>query len=240
MKVSTCSYSSLFVRRRAFTLVELLVVIVIIVSLASISFVVATKTRNSTDKVQCTANLKELHTAALAYSHDHYGRLPSNGLDDDPETSLDESEGWYVAVAPYLYGDMSTTKVARLDGKFRCTADERMRAYKSKDLKEASPETVSYVPWTDGSDVLEDVESPINISRGYAQDSVPWISDGIAIPTNKNVTKASDFEEYVLPAAERHDNSINVIYANGSIKTILSPTFMTTGEGVALKEHLKR
>ena len=225
-------------RQAAFTLVELLVVIVIIIGLASIVIPMAMNAKGSTDVAECVTNLKELHTARLAYSNDNYGRLPANGMDDNEETLLDESKGWFVALAPYVY-DSSDSKKVLLEGKFRCPADLNQRQYNKKQNVEASAQTVSYVCWTDGSDNPEDPQSPINISRGYNQDTVAWLSDGNPVISGKNIANELDFTQAVLPAAERHGGKINVLYATGAIKTVEDPTFYKVSPGIAQKEHLK-
>ncbi len=63
-------------RRRAFTLVELLVVIGIIAVLAGILFPVFAHARARGQQTHCAANMRQVHTALVAYSEDHGGLLP--------------------------------------------------------------------------------------------------------------------------------------------------------------------
>ncbi len=236
MKFPVSSFSS---TKKGFTLVELLVVIIIIVSLMGITFVVVFKGRDSTDNAQCVSNLRELWSAGLKFSNDFNGRLPSNGMDDNEDTVADESKGWMVAIAPYLYGS-DIAAVPLLDDKFRCVADRMVRKYEPGTKVKASFDSVSYVPWTDGSDDLDNPQSPINMARGYHQSDVAWLSDGEGLPTNKNIVTASDFEEYVQPAVYRHKDKINVLYVGGTIKSVEKPTFETVSPGGATKKHLVR
>lgn len=213
--------------RKGFTLVELLVVIMIIGVLVSITLPVVYRMAGSAEKTACANNLKDLYGAATLYQHEHYGRLPANGMSDLDDTPYNESLGWFVSLAPYLYGKDQVGAKIRLDGKFRCPADEKLGILSKDKTKfvEASKDVLSYVPWTDGSDDPDDEQSPINVSRGKQYGEIIWLSDGLAeeLPPNKNITTRAAFEKVVVPAATRHDGAINVVFANGAIKPIESP-----------------
>jgi prepilin-type N-terminal cleavage/methylation domain-containing protein/prepilin-type processing-associated H-X9-DG protein len=64
-------------RRRAFTLVELLVVIGIIAVLISILMPALTRARDQSMRVKCLANLKTLTNAWMMYTNDNKGKLVS-------------------------------------------------------------------------------------------------------------------------------------------------------------------
>src|SRR5579871_2778415 len=67
------------VRRRAFTVIEIIVVIGIMVCLMTILLPVLVRARESGKRVQCLANLKSLTTAWLAYAADNDQRLCVGG-----------------------------------------------------------------------------------------------------------------------------------------------------------------
>ena len=66
---------------RAFTLVELLVVIGIIAILMGILLPVLAKARASAADVKCKSNLRQLMTGALLFANEHKGSLPGNWFD---------------------------------------------------------------------------------------------------------------------------------------------------------------
>jgi type II secretory pathway pseudopilin PulG len=65
-------------RRRAFTLVELLVVIGIIIALVGLILPVFARAREEGKRIQCLSNLRQLTTAWLAYGADNAGYMCSS------------------------------------------------------------------------------------------------------------------------------------------------------------------
>jgi len=72
MTGATCILKS----RRAFTLVELLVVIVIIGLLAAVSTVAVSKVRSAAGRISCASNLRNLGTAVQLHCADQNGMFP--------------------------------------------------------------------------------------------------------------------------------------------------------------------
>ena len=84
--------------RRAFTLVELLVVVGIISVLAAILLPALARAREQGRRVQCAANLRQLAAAALAYADQNRGLLP--GIGTFPQQPHDWVY-WFFASPPY-------------------------------------------------------------------------------------------------------------------------------------------
>ena len=73
---------------RAFTLVELLVVIGIIALLLSILLPALSRVRESSRRAQCLANINELGRAVLLYCHDNKDHLPDAGSGNAPDALM--------------------------------------------------------------------------------------------------------------------------------------------------------
>jgi prepilin-type N-terminal cleavage/methylation domain-containing protein len=85
--------------RRAFTLAELLCVIAILAVLAGLVFMAASGVLRFAKRTACTANLRQVGMAALAYAADHRDRLPAEqnyGIDDPKR-----SPAWFFRLPPY-------------------------------------------------------------------------------------------------------------------------------------------
>jgi prepilin-type N-terminal cleavage/methylation domain-containing protein/prepilin-type processing-associated H-X9-DG protein len=118
---------------RAFTLVELLVVMAIIAILLALLVPAVQSVRASATETQCLNNLRQLGIA-LHHHHDAKRRFPAaRGLHPEKITS---AQGWMYQLLPYL--DQSNLQNEHLDiwgavptqqvGMFLCPADPRVSA----------------------------------------------------------------------------------------------------------------
>jgi prepilin-type N-terminal cleavage/methylation domain-containing protein len=100
--------------RRAFTLVEMLVVVAIIAVLAGILFPVFSRSREQARKTGCTSNLSQIGKAVLLYSADAGEFLPQvDPREDNDGTSWDQCPPLHVVLGSY----------AKSTAIFRCPSD---------------------------------------------------------------------------------------------------------------------
>ena len=209
-------------RAAGFTLIELMVVIAIMVTLAGIAGTAIYSHMGVGDEAKCRAHLEQLVQLGTKYSQDisHSGLLPTSGMDDDEDTdTVDESEGWWISVAPELDAVVFPRQMGgkmKVSSIFHCPADKRVEIGADSTFA-ADVNSVSYVSWTDASDDPENPNSCIRTTAKQNLDVLPWLSDGKPVK-GKSVTDVTTFKKQVMSTAERHNGKILVAYASGAVK----------------------
>lgn len=103
--------------KRAFTLIELLIVIAIISILSAILFPVFGKARSSARRTACLSNVKQIGTAIGMYTSDYDGAFPNNG---DPYLWVGKRFRWpimpYLGVANVSTSESSTDRFKSANG----------------------------------------------------------------------------------------------------------------------------
>ena len=90
-----------YARRRAFTLVELLVVVGIIAILIAILLPALRRAREAANAVQCSSNQRQLMMAFLMFANDNKGRLPGNYWDAIAQQPTDpQKRDWLIGDNP--------------------------------------------------------------------------------------------------------------------------------------------
>ncbi len=90
--------------RKAFTLVELLIVIGIIALLISILLPTLGRAREQAVTFQCLSNLRQCGIAFFEYAQDYHDIMPY------PTTTLNPGQLWFNAIDPYLAAHVNTTR----------------------------------------------------------------------------------------------------------------------------------
>ena len=217
--------ASSFRSLRGFTLIEIMVVIAILASLMAIATPAIYAHMSAGTDAKCRANLEQLAQLGIKYSQDmaNRGTLPTSGMDDDEDTeTVDESEGWWLSLAPELDAVVLPKKAGdkmKVSTIFHCPADHRFEVDASASTFPADCKSVSYVSWTDGSEDKDNPNSPIKTTAKQNLDMLPWLSDGNPVK-GESVTDVATFTKQVLPAAERHNGKIFVVMASGVVKVV--------------------
>ncbi len=89
-------------KSRAFTLIEILVVIAIIAVLTSLLLMAASSIRTNSDIAGSVSNLRQWGLALGLYVADNDGSLPRRGQGVQPLGQIDRATDWFNALPPYL------------------------------------------------------------------------------------------------------------------------------------------
>jgi prepilin-type N-terminal cleavage/methylation domain-containing protein/prepilin-type processing-associated H-X9-DG protein len=100
---------------RAFTLIELLMVIVIVAILATLSVAAASKVSDYSKRSACLSNLRQWGAALLLYTGDNNGQLPRRGQGVRMVGQFNRPEDWFNALPPFM--GLATLQEMRAEGR---------------------------------------------------------------------------------------------------------------------------
>lgn len=105
-------------KARAFTLVELLVVIAVVAILAALLLLVTSKAKESARRAFCASNLRQIVLATLVYADEHDDTFPAQPVGDGALARAVGGDGtnYYDLLMPYLNSPQSWLCPSTLDG----------------------------------------------------------------------------------------------------------------------------
>ena len=205
--------------KRAFTLVEVLVVIFIICVLAAFLFPVGSKSRENARRSSCQSNLKQIGLGFMQYIRDYDEKFPLATTDDDGSGAYNANfdRGWMDNVQPYL---------------------------KSTQIFQCPSESANYSPPLRATDYW--YSAPVEQIRDLAAVSksaqTVMCGDGVAMPSAFMATHGAIATKSVAPALKyngeiwditettdgkggrRHLRGLNFLFCDGHVRWLKPET----------------
>jgi prepilin-type N-terminal cleavage/methylation domain-containing protein len=205
--------------KQGFSLTELLVVIFIVITLATVSFMATQNMKSKAHTAIALGNLRQLSLAAHAVADERYDILPST-------TWKSESNGtnltyWWTPLIDFLHPETN----GKIHGLFRDSASPEGRKYHSSEFRTAKWAEISYIPWADGSTDWNSQMRGIKRSRLREPARQPYLSTvvmGSAVPA---VMSEADFKSRVLPSSEWRDGAILLLFCDGRAEMVRMPVY---------------
>ena len=166
-------------RAPAFTVLEVLVVVMVIGILVLLSLPVIGKLRARAQRVQCTANLKSLHVATQLYMQEHH-QWPQIRLSAQSDEGWESfAKGWLAAIAPY--GPSAKTWIC----------PTRQNHIGNPDFTQSGHERIDYIPtpFDDKPTTPHDIGTPNTSGKTVP---VPWFSEAEDVHGNGNLVIFAD------------------------------------------------
>ena len=199
--------------KRGFTLIELLVVIAIIAILAAILFPVFGRARENARRASCSSNLKQIGLGLAQYVSENDGVFPKTYGENT-------RGGWSQELAKYV----------KNNDLFRCPSNPQNNANTRNDA-EIVTDTANGLPIIKQSYVSNDHvicgRTPLNESQVKSSATKIAVTEG----SNGVDMLAADWDDgrddVVRRAYAGHLGTMNVLYIDGHVKSLLPTKTMT-------------
>ena len=243
-------------RLKGFTLIELLVVIAIIAILAAILFPAFARARENARRTSCASNLKQIGLGLMQYMQDSDGLFPNRCFGFgcyEAGYSYPYGAGrykWMDALYPYVKseqvfncpseslpylngaGNANISQYKYMQGKYAYGSYGGNQLHYTQPVgqtglfrnEETSVGGAPQPPTADS--LLEAPATTVAIMDSHAYDNYyPWLVQGLDFGA---VTGTSG-DRHMLNAHERHLDTINVLWADGHVKSMKMDALMTRG-----------
>ncbi len=203
-------------RQRAFTLMELLVVIVVIALLVALLLPALSRVREAARRSGCLSNLSQVHQMTLTFALDHNRHVPIGYRRNTRQWNAMIYSGTSKKLV--LFGNLYRAGMMSQPAAFFCPSEtnERMMFNTQEN------------PWPPGQ---EDVFAQ-NIWSGYACRPIVELPDGMpprdAMPKLDELGTRAIYSDLISSPPrvdDRHVDGVNVVHADGRARWIERDTF---------------
>ncbi|OHB89742.1 MAG: hypothetical protein A3D13_01495 [Planctomycetes bacterium RIFCSPHIGHO2_02_FULL_40_12] len=197
----------MYKNNHAFTLIELLIVIFIILTITGLMFPVLSSIREKSKQAVCMSNMGQLFKCLVQYSIENDGYLP---LDDNSGPC--NGEVWFKAVDRYIITDTLPENQTEISTKERLMRIKQDPVFK----------TISQ----DEKDNTRSIKMNTQLAQGSMCrrmiDSISFPSKTVLLFDGRinNTTVASKYDGSYGSVAQRHSRGANILFIDGHVERV--------------------
>ncbi len=217
--------------KRAFTLIELLSSMAVIVLLLAILIPVVGTIQSSNNSVKCASNLRQIGVAAKLYSNDHGGAIVPVYYPNENTTDPFDEKHWPGLLAEYVgvADDQDLATMGTVRSVFVCPSLPDRYGYglnyKWLSPYAPNPETNVNILIRHQNEILNPVET-VMITDIVIRDGENWRP--FVRPASWGGWKSEESNS----VAFRHDNEANVLWADGHVSSAEPNSDFTDTDGL--------
>jgi prepilin-type processing-associated H-X9-DG protein/prepilin-type N-terminal cleavage/methylation domain-containing protein len=203
----------MYKNNHAFTLIEILIVIFIILVITGLIFPVLSKIREKSNQTVCMSNMGQMFKCLIQYTIESDGYLPleDNSAKSDSGTPCN-GEVWFKAVDRYIITDILPENQTEISTKERLIRIKQDPVFK----------TISQ----DKKDNTRSIKMNTQLAQGSMCsrmiDSISFPSKTVLLFDGRvnNSTVASKYDGSYGSVAQRHSKGANILFADGHVERI--------------------
>ncbi len=203
----------MYKNNHAFTLIEILIVIIIILVITGLMFPVLSKIREKSNQAVCMSNMGQMFKCLVQYTIENDGYLPleDNSAKSDSGTTCN-GEVWFKAVDRYIITDILPENQTEISTKERLIRIKQDPVFK----------TISQ----DKKDNTRSIKMNSQLAQGSMCsrmiDSISFPSKTVLLFDGRvnNTIVASKYDGSYGSVAQRHSKGANILFADGHVERI--------------------
>jgi len=197
----------MYKNNQAFTIIEILLVIFIILTIAGLLFPVLYKIREKSNQAVCMSNMGQAYKAILQYTFENDGYLPL-----ESNSGLCSGEVWFKAVDRYIMTDALPENQTEISTKEKLLQIKQDPVFK----------TISQ----DDKDITRSIKMNTQLAQGTMCNRM---IDSISLPSRtvllfdgrvNNTIVASKYDGSYGSVAQRHSKGANILFIDGHVERI--------------------